>query len=114
MKILVVDDDVDFADGMAEMLALFGHDVNTAYSCDNGIAAADKKEFRLALIDVGLGDRNGAECARGLKEICESVTCVLMTGYSADALAKMGVPAGEYDILRKPVKPEDLARYLKD
>lgn len=114
MKILVVDDDVDFADGMAEMLTLFGHDVNTAYSCDGGIAAADKQEFGLALIDVGLTDRNGAECARDLKNLRETVTCVLMTGYSADALAKMGVPAGEFDILRKPVKPEDLARYLKD
>jgi len=114
MKILVVDDDVDFADGMAEMLALFGHHVHTAYSCDDCVAVSDKQEFELALIDVGLADRNGAECARDLKELCETVTCVLMTGYSADALAKMGVPAGEFDILRKPVKPEDLARYLKD
>ena len=114
MKILVVDDDVDFADGITEMLTLFGHDVNTAYSCDGGIAAADKQEFGLALIDVGLADRNGAECARDLKNLRETVTCVLMTGYSADALAKMGVPASEFDILRKPVKPEGLARYLKD
>jgi DNA-binding response OmpR family regulator len=63
MRILVVDDNVDFADGMAEMLAMFGHDTQTAYSCGGGIAAATGN-FDLALIDVGLGDRNGTECAR--------------------------------------------------
>jgi DNA-binding response OmpR family regulator len=48
---------------MAEMLAMFGHDTQTAYSCGGGIAAATGN-FDLALIDVGLGDRNGTECAR--------------------------------------------------
>lgn len=113
MKILVVDDDVDFADGMTEMLALFGHEVHAAYSCDEGIAGSTER-FDLALIDVGLGDRDGAECARALVKNSETITCVLITGYSADALAQMGIPVEEFDILRKPVKPEDLAPYLKD
>lgn len=114
MKILVVDDNIDFADGMAEMLALLGHQVHAAYSCGESIAAAGKQPFELALIDVGLADRNGAECAHALKIIDDSVACVLMTGHSMDALARMGVQAADFDILRKPVKPENLAPYLKD
>ncbi|MCK5276553.1 MAG: response regulator [Alphaproteobacteria bacterium] len=113
MRILVVDDDVDFADGMAEMLALFGHDTHTAYSCDAGIAAA-KDNFDLALIDVGLADRSGTECARTLRKFSETTACVLMTGHSADALAQKGISVDEFDILRKPVKLEDLTPYLKD
>jgi len=111
---MVVDDNVDFADGMSEMLALFGHDIHTVYSCNDGVAAAGKKPFDLALIDVGLADRNGAECAYRIRELSETVACVLMTGYSADALAQKGISVEEFDILRKPVKPEDLAPYLKD
>lgn len=114
MKILVIDDDVDFADGMAEMLSLFEHDVHTVYSCDDGIAAIAGKPFDLALIDVGMPGRNGAECARELRKHCQTVACVLVTGYSADALARMGITVEEFDILRKPVKPEDLAPFLKD
>lgn len=114
MRILVVDDDVDFADGMSDMLALFEHDVHTAYSCDEGVAAIDWGPFDLALIDVGLADRSGAECARALRKISDTITCVLMTGYSADALAQMGISVDEFEILRKPVKPEDLTPYLKD
>jgi hypothetical protein len=37
-----------------------------------------------------------------------------MTGYSADALAQMGISVDEFEILRKPIKPEDLEPYLKD
>jgi DNA-binding NtrC family response regulator len=114
MKILVVDDDMDFADGMAEMLALFGHDTHAAYSCDDGIAAIAKRPFDLALIDVGLRDRNGAECARELREINKTIAYVLVTGYSADALAQKGISVGEFNILRKPVKLEDLKPFLRD
>lgn len=114
MKILVVDDDVDFADGMAEMLTLFGHEVHTAYACDDGIAAVGRETFELALIDVGMADRNGAECAREIKKSSETVTCVLMTGYSTDALARMDISVEEFAILRKPVKPEDMAPFLGD
>jgi DNA-binding response OmpR family regulator len=114
MRILVVDDDMDFADGMAEMLTLFGHDVHTAYSCDDGISAIGKGPFDLALIDVGLHDRNGAECARELRKISKATACVLVTGYSTDALAQKGISVEEFDILRKPVKLEDLSPFLKD
>lgn len=114
MKILVVDDDMDFADGMAEMLGLFLHDVHTAYSCEGGITAAGKGQFDLALIDVGLNDRNGAECARELRKFNKNIACVLVTGYSTDALTRMGISVEEFDILRKPVKLEDLGPFLKD
>lgn len=114
MKILVVDDDVDFADGMAEMLTLFGHDVQTAYSCDDGIAAGGRERIDLALIDVGLADRSGADCARGILKSSESTHCILTTGYSADALNRMGISTAEFQVLRKPIKPEDLEPFLKN
>ncbi len=114
MRILVVDDDVDFADGMAEMLSLFEHDVHTAYSCEDGITAAGKVQFDLALIDVGLNDRNGAECAREIRKLSKTTAFVLVTGYSVEALARMGISVEEFDILRKPVKLENLEPFLKD
>jgi len=114
MKILVVDDDNDFADGMAEMLTLFGHAVHTAYTCDDGIAAATQGPFDLALIDIGLAGRNGADCARELGKLGSAARCILMTGYSTDALKNMDISVKEFTVLRKPVKPEDLAPYLKD
>ena len=114
MKILVIDDDIDFADGMAEMLTLFGHAVHSAYNCDDGLAAAADGPFDLALVDIGLAGRNGADCARELAELGSAANCILTTGYSADALKNMGISVEEFTVLRKPIKPGDLAPYLKD
>lgn len=114
MKILVVDDDVDFADGMAEMLELFGHELRTAYSCGEGIAMAEKEPVDLAFIDVGLDDRSGTECARGIQKSNSGAVCVLTTGYSADALTRMGISTNDFTVLRKPIKTEDLDPYLTD
>lgn len=112
MRILIIDDDQDFADGLAEMLDVFGHETGTAYTANEGVGLAGDERFDLALIDIGLAGRNGADCARKIRETEPELTCVLMTGYSADALTKMGVSAADFAILRKPIKLEHLERYL--
>lgn len=114
MNILVVDDDVDFADGMSEMLSLIGHEVRTAYSCDEGVEAAKGASLDLALIDVGLAERTGPECADAIREFSESTVCVLTTGYSVDALKRMGISTDSFTVLRKPIKPEELEPYLRN
>lgn len=112
MRILVIDDDRDFADGMAEMLAIFDHEVVAVYSCEKGVAAADKKSFDMALIDIGLGDQNGADCARNILKVGGSRDCVLVTGYSPTALKEMNISVGELVVLRKPVDPDQLLALL--
>ncbi len=112
MKILVIDDDTDFADGLAEMLCVFGHDADVAYTSQAGLDAADGAGFDLALVDIGLAGQNGADCARTLKKNHPDMHCVLTTGYSAETVAEMGVSADEFITLRKPIKPDDLSAIL--
>ncbi len=112
MRILIIDDDRDFADGLAEMLGVFGHAAQVAYSSHEGLAAAGGEAFELTLIDVGLAGKNGADCAREMTRLRKGARCILMTGYSVDALEKMGVSTEDFTTLRKPLKPEDLAPYL--
>ena len=112
VKILVVDDDRDFADGMAEMLAILGHDTVTAYSCDAGVQAATLENFDIALIDIGLADRLGTDCAREILKRDGAGCCILVTGYSAEALKKMNVAVEGFTVLRKPVNPDELQSCL--
>lgn len=112
MRILIIDDDHDFADGLAELLDVFGHAAQATYSSQEGLAAADRETFDLTLIDVGLAGKNGADCAREMAQRKKGARCILMTGYGADALEKMGVSTEDFTTLRKPLKPEDLAPYL--
>lgn len=113
-KILVIDDDRDFAESLAEMLQMFGHETATAYSPEGGVAAATTGRFDLAMIDVGLPGCNGADCAMQIQASRNDVTCVLMTGYSADVLDRMGIGRGDLVTLRKPIRPEDLRVFLAE
>lgn len=112
MKILVVDDDVDFADGLADMLSVLGHDVRTAYSYLAGLAMADGSGFTLAMVDIGLAGRDGADCARELQTRLPELECVLMTGYSISTLEKTAHSTAGFTVLRKPLKMKDITRFL--
>ena len=73
MSILIVDDDVDFADGMAEVLELDGHTVDIAYTRKGGVAAAGGKRYDAAMIDI----------------VDQNKICIIIGG-SAGQLKKIG------------------------
>ena len=52
LKIFVVEDDVDFAEGLAETLEMEGHEVEIATSGEEAIARFKEKDFDLTFMDV--------------------------------------------------------------
>lgn len=114
LSVLIVDDDVDFADGAAEVLELRGHLVELAHTGEDGVEAFGRKRFDVALIDIGLPGMNGVECLTRIRQIDPGARCFLMTGYSADQIAEQGIEAGAIEILTKPVEPYELLRRLED
>jgi len=114
LSILVVDDDVDFADGAAELLELQGHRVALAHMGEAAVEAFRRERFDVVLIDIGLPGMNGVECLTRIREIDADARCFLMTGYSADQIAEQGIEAGAIEILTKPIEPYELLRRLED
>lgn len=112
LKILIVDDDVDFADGLAEVFQLDGHRPAIVHSGHGAIAAAEAEKFDAALVDIGLPDMNGAECLQAIRAIQPDLPCFLLTGYSAEDVAGQGIEAGAIEIITKPVDPDELSRRL--
>ena len=62
-RILVVDDNVDTARGMARLLKLLGHEVAVAHSGPEGIEAAREHRPEFVLLDIGLPGMDGYEVA---------------------------------------------------
>jgi DNA-binding response OmpR family regulator len=112
LKILIVDDDVDFADGLMEIFELEGHRPVMVHSGKQAIASAGSGKFDAALVDIGLPDMNGGVCLGEIRKIQPELPCFLLTGYSADDVAKQGIDVGTVEILTKPVDPEELCRRL--
>jgi signal transduction histidine kinase len=109
-RVLVVDDNRDAADALAEALEHSGHDVRVAYDGPAALLAAAEFRPRLALLDLGLPDLDGYEVARRLRESREHEALVLVavTGYGQDADRRRSAQAGFDRHLVKPVSVADV------
>lgn len=113
-KLLIIDDDRDFAEGLAEALELHGHQVDIAFTGENGVEAVKKNDYDTILVDIGLPGLNGVESLLKIRQVNPKVRCFLLTGHSADHIAKQGIEAGAIEILTKPIDPEEILRRLSN
>ncbi len=111
-RLLIVDDDEDFGDSLAEALELHGHKVDITTSGEDGIAAAGRTHYDAVLMDVALPGLNGVDSLLAILETDPETRCFLMTGYSADQIAARAIKAGAIEVLTKPLDPDELARRL--
>lgn len=104
-RILVVDDNSDAADTLAELLEMYGHTVRTAYT---GAQAAERTlEFKpdIVFLDIGLPDMNGYEVAVKLRQlpIPQQFQLVALTGYGQEHDRQAALAAGFNEHFAKPV-----------
>jgi signal transduction histidine kinase len=111
LRFLVVDDNVDAAEIMADYVQVFGHIVDTVHDVPAAIALADTTQFDVCLLDIGLpGDMDGNDLARKLRTMpnTSGSLMIAVTGYgSAEDRAK-GAEAGFDHYFVKPVKLLDI------
>lgn len=111
-RLLIVDDDRDFAEGLAEALELYDHQIDITFTGEDAVAAVKKNDYDTILMDIGLPGLNGVESLLKIRQINPKVRCFLLTGYSADHIAEQGIEAGAIEILTKPIDPAELSHRL--
>jgi DNA-binding NtrC family response regulator len=108
--ILVVDDDRDFAESLADALELVGHDVMLSFSGEEAIRIFTENDFDITFMDVKLPGKNGVESFFEMRRIKPEARVIMMTGYSVHQLLEQAVENGAWDILHKPL---EMQRVLK-
>jgi signal transduction histidine kinase/ActR/RegA family two-component response regulator len=106
-RVLVVDDNVDAADSLAEVLKALGHQVEVAHEGTAALAAASNRPPEVVLLDLGLPGMDGYEVARRLRTAHpgDSIRLIALTGYGQEADRARARQAG-FDVYL--VKPADL------
>ncbi len=112
MKILVVDDDRDHADALAELLVLEGHDVEATYGGVDAVAAFKRTDFDLAFMDVMMPNMNGVESFLEIKRHKPNAQVIMMTGFSVDELLHQATENGAVAALQKPLSPKSIIEAL--
>ena len=113
-RVLVVEDNVDAAETLREMLLLWDHDVEVAHDGRVGIERARTFQPDVVLCDIGLPGMDGYAVARALRAdpAVSSAFLVAVTGYASPEDARRAVGAG-FDLhLGKPVPIEVLEEVL--
>jgi PAS domain S-box-containing protein len=114
-RALIIDDEASIRALLVRLLARRDYEVSEAGSCAEAKAISDRQSFDLVLCDVRLGDGNGGECLRHLRQRQPDLgrRFVFVTGDIA-ALADTANEFGDVPVLTKPFTATDLDRVLGD
>jgi PAS domain S-box-containing protein len=111
--VLVVDDDVDFADGLAAVLEMNGYGVSTAHDIAAAEAAAERRLPDMAVLDICIGTESGIDLLNRFLTKYPGLPCVMATAHAELDTAIRAVKSGAYDYLRKPLHSEELLAVLR-
>ncbi len=115
-RVLVVDDNRDSAETLAQLLDLLGHETRTAFDGAEAVACADAFRPDVILLDIGLPVMSGYEVAALIRQRdwSEPVLIVALTGWGQDADRLRSKEAGIDRHLVKPVDPAALQAMLAE
>lgn len=112
-RILIVDDHVESAEGLAELLDIWGHETRIAHDAASAVAVALTMRPTVALLDLGLPGMDGCELARRLRaEGLDDTLLLALTGSDAPDDRARVAAAGFAHHLVKPVDLQRLQRLL--
>jgi len=112
-RILVVDDSVDSAETLGELLRIWGHEVRLAHDGPGAVEAAREYLPEVILLDIGLPGMDGFAVATQLrKEKIGGRMLVALTGYGEQQDRKRTQEVGFDHHLVKPIDPDTLQKLL--
>jgi CheY-like chemotaxis protein len=108
--VLLVDDNVDGVQALAELLRECGHDVEAVYDPASALQIVPRFAPEIAVIDIGLPVMDGYELVHRLRAELASREClfIALTGYGQDADRQRSRRAGFHHHFVKPLDPSRL------
>jgi PAS domain S-box-containing protein len=107
-RLLIVEDDEDFADSLSSILQPRGLEVRVVRDPSELAEVVDGFAAEVALVDVRLGRFSGLDVVAQLKSRKPAILTVVMTAYVAAETAIEALRLGAYDYLTKPFEPSEL------
>jgi DNA-binding NarL/FixJ family response regulator len=107
-KIIIIEDDVDFANSLKVVLDNYGYDVFIAVDRVEAIEKVKELQPHIAFVDVRLGRASGFSLLAELKSLYPNMLCVIITAYPEKNTALRALEEGAYDFLIKPFHPLEI------
>jgi CheY-like chemotaxis protein len=114
-KVLVADDERVIADTLSMILNQSGFEARAVYSGEKALELASSFAPDMLISDVIMADLNGIDAAIKIRAVLPAIKILLFSGQAAtaDLLEKARTEGYEFEILAKPVHPQDLLNKLR-
>jgi DNA-binding response OmpR family regulator len=114
-KVLIADDEHVISDSLAMILNRSGFEARAVYSGKMALELASEFRPDMLISDVIMPDLNGIEAAIRIREILPSIKILLFSGQAAtaDLLKKAHEQGYDFEIMAKPIHPQDLLAKLR-
>ena len=106
--ILVVEDEADVAELIAETLIQRGYEARVAVSAAHALMVVRSERPDVILLDINLPDSAGTLTLGRLRELWADVPIIMLTANTEDALARATLKRGAFDYISKPFDVDHL------
>jgi len=112
-RILIVDDEKDFTESLAERLTLRDYEVSTSFSGEEALEKLKTYNLDVVILDVQMPGLDGIETLREIKRIKPLTEVIMLTAHATVETAIKGMQLGALDYLMKPCDNEELVSKIE-
>lgn len=112
-RVLIVDDEVDFVEALAERLTTRGVNVDTAASGRAALTMVDEKRYDMVVLDLAMPGLDGIETLRAMRDKHPDLQVILLTGRATVQKSVEAIKLGALDLLEKPAQIDALMERIK-
>lgn len=113
MRLLLVEDDIQLAQGIASRLAAHGFVIDHAATGEEALEQHDPDNIAALIVDVGLPGMSGIDLVRRWRELGRSTPILMLTARGGWQEKVSGLDAGADDYVVKPVRSEEVVARLR-
>lgn len=107
-RILVVDDEPDIRDSVADILNEFGYHADTAGDGAEALTKIRDRSYDVALLDFKMPGMNGLDLYHEMRRVCPETSAILVSAYTGDGVAEEAISSGIRRVISKPVDMGDV------
>ncbi len=114
IRLLLVDDEVAYADVLSNRLGKRGFEVHKAYTSPEALLLLRTQTFDVAVLDLKMPDMDGIEVLKIAKKEDPGLQVIMLTGHGSATACEQGLALGAFDYLMKPCELDTLVEKIHE
>lgn len=113
-KVLIADDEMEFASTLAERLRIRGYNAKSVYCAEDAIAFVRDNSPDVMLLDLRMPRMNGIQVLKTIRQFNESTQVILLTGLGDSQERTEAMESGAFDFMMKPMDIEKIVMKINE